>query len=110
MKSTITRLSSRNLSKERASRPPEQDQQRPAPCASGKRRAGRKDSCVPMVLHPIESPDSKERRDVQQTIIPAWEAVERKQKQNAQEGGLIAKPEHAALSGDLAGFGGTPVT
>src|SRR5215813_1374726 len=109
MKSTITRLSSRNLSKERASRPPEQDQQRLAPCASGKRRAGRKDSCVPMVLHPIDSPNSKERRDVPQTIIPAWEAVERKQKQTAQEWWLIAQPDHAALSGDLAALVDTPL-
>jgi len=62
-----------------------------------------------MVLHPIDSPNSKERRDVPQTIIPAWEAVERKQKQTAQEWWLIAQPDHAALSGDLAALVDTPL-
>src|SRR5881397_335778 len=34
--------------------------------------------------------------------IPAWEAVERKQKQEANAWWLVAQSDHAALSGDLA--------
>ena len=34
--------------------------------------------------------------------IPAWEVVERRQKQSAEAWWLVAQPDHAALSGDLA--------
>jgi Protein of unknown function (DUF3891) len=34
--------------------------------------------------------------------ISAWEAVERRQKQTARSWWLVAQPDHAALSGDLA--------
>jgi hypothetical protein len=34
--------------------------------------------------------------------ISVWEAVERRQKQTAQSWWLVAQPDHAALSGDLA--------
>lgn len=36
------------------------------------------------------------------TLVSAWEAVERKQKQSAEAWWLVAQPDHAALAGDLA--------
>lgn len=36
------------------------------------------------------------------TVVSAWEAVERKQKEDASAWWLIAQPDHAALAGDLA--------
>src|SRR3989454_11260792 len=51
-----------------------------------------------MVLYPLNAPADVSRKDV----IPAWNAIERTQKQAASEWWLIAQPDHAALSGDLA--------
>src|SRR5947209_5183010 len=62
-----------------------------------------------MILHPLEpgtqigslaktsSPETISAEDVS-----PWAAVERKQKQKAEEWLLIAQPDHAALAGDLA--------
>ncbi len=50
-----------------------------------------------MVLYPLNSPE-RTRED----LIPAWDAIERTQKQAATEWWLIAQPDHAALAGDLA--------
>ena len=72
-----------------------------------------------MVLHPIESQSNEASAEAEQTkasvlgqssntrdtggrAIPAWEAVERKQKQEANAWWLVAQSDHAALSGDLA--------
>ena len=72
-----------------------------------------------MVLHPIESQSNEASTEAEQTkasvpgqssntrdtggrAIPAWEAVERKQKQEANAWWLVAQSDHAALSGDLA--------
>jgi len=73
-----------------------------------------------MVLHPIDSQSyeasaeagqtrasvvprqSSNTRDTGGRAIPAWEAVERKQKQEANAWWLVAQSDHAALSGDLA--------
>jgi len=72
-----------------------------------------------MVLHPIESQSNEASAEAEQTkasvlgqssntrdtggrAIPAWEAVERKQKREANAWWLVAQSEHAALSGDLA--------
>jgi hypothetical protein len=53
-----------------------------------------------MVLYPINSPASQSA--ISTGFLPAFEAVERKQKQAAEAWWLIAQPDHAALSGDLA--------
>jgi hypothetical protein len=50
-----------------------------------------------MILYPLNSPPAR-RLDT----VPAWEAIERKQKQVASEWWLVAQPDHAALAGDLA--------
>jgi len=62
-----------------------------------------------MVLYPLPSrePSSGEPVSCQPSLtparaVPAWEAVERKQKQAASEWWLVAQPDHAALAGDLA--------
>ena len=72
-----------------------------------------------MVLHPIESQSNEASTEAEQTkasvlgqssntrdtggrAIPAWEAVERKQKREANAWWLVAQSDHAALSGDLA--------
>jgi hypothetical protein len=72
-----------------------------------------------MVLHPIDSQSNEASAEAGQTrasvprqssntrdnggrTIPAWEAVERKQKQEANAWWLVAQSDHAALSGDLA--------
>jgi hypothetical protein len=50
-----------------------------------------------MILYPLNSLDRGRGGPV-----PAWEAIERKQKAAAREWWLIAQPDHAALAGDLA--------
>jgi hypothetical protein len=50
-----------------------------------------------MILYPLNSPDR-----TGEGLIPAWDAIERTQKQAATEWWLIAQPDHAALAGDLA--------
>ena len=62
-----------------------------------------------MVLHPIDSGNAEPLRDSRPAVISAWEAVERKQKQSAEEWWLIAQPDHAALAGDLAALLDTPL-
>jgi hypothetical protein len=62
-----------------------------------------------MVLHPINSRNADPRRDSRSAVISAWEAVEQKQKQGAEEWWLIAQPDHAALAGDLAALLDTPL-
>lgn len=52
-----------------------------------------------MVLHPLPSRD---RRHPGFPPIPAWQAVEQKQKQPAREWWVIAQADHASLAGDLA--------
>lgn len=67
-----------------------------------------------MVLYPLntslDSAGSKfddgtsnaQPRPMHRNVVSAWEAVERKQKQDASAWWLIAQPDHAALAGDLA--------
>src|SRR5579864_8698938 len=67
-----------------------------------------------MVLYPLhtslDSAGSKfghgtfvaQERPICRKVVSAWEAVEKKQKQNADAWWLIAQPDHAALAGDLA--------
>ena len=67
-----------------------------------------------MVLYPLntfpDSAGSKLRhgtpvargRPIDDNVVSAWEAIEKKQKQNAEAWWLIAQPDHAALAGDLA--------
>ncbi len=50
-----------------------------------------------MVLHPIGSSGARGG-----SPVPAWQAVERTQKQSGREWWLVAQPDHAALAGDLA--------
>ena len=50
-----------------------------------------------MVLYPVNPPAAQTQKDP----IPAWDAIERTQKQAATEWWLIAQPDHAALAGDL---------
>ena len=50
-----------------------------------------------MILYPLNSPNR-----TGEGLIPAWDAIERTQKQAASEWWLIAQPDHAALAGDLA--------
>jgi len=52
-----------------------------------------------MVLHPLPS---GARAGSQRTPIPAWQAVEKQQKQSADAWWLITQPDHAVLTGDLA--------
>lgn len=54
----------------------------------------------PMVLHPLTDEGIPNRQSA--APISAWQAVERKQKQPADDWWLIAQPDHAALAGDLA--------
>lgn len=56
-------------------------------------------SLLIMVLYPLSSASTASSR---KSTIPAWEAIERRQKQEATEWWLVAQPDHAALSGDLA--------
>jgi hypothetical protein len=53
-----------------------------------------------MVLYPL--PDSEIPNGTSSATIPAWQAVEQKQRQPANDWWLIAQPDHAALAGDLA--------
>jgi len=69
-----------------------------------------------MILRPLEFPpenfSSHTVRDSQESadrVSSAWAAVERKQKQAAEEWLLIAQPDHAALAGDLAAHLDTPL-
>lgn len=52
-----------------------------------------------MVLHPL-APGGREQR--RRAPIPAWQAVEKRQRQTAEAWWLIAQTDHAALAGDLA--------
>lgn len=56
-----------------------------------------------MVLYPLsfESDPAASAPGAQQ-FVPAFEAIEKRQRQPAQEWWLIAQPDHAALAGDLA--------
>jgi len=54
---------------------------------------------VKMVLHPLPSLNPDPR---QCAPIPAWQAVEKRQKQEADAWWLIAQSDHASLAGDLA--------
>lgn len=51
-----------------------------------------------MVLYPLNSTAGRIRKNP----IPAWDAIERTQKEAASGWWLIAQPDHAALAGDLA--------
>ena len=53
-----------------------------------------------MVLYPINSPASQLVTPT--SFLPAFETVERTQKEPAEAWWLIAQPDHAALAGDLA--------
>jgi len=60
-----------------------------------------------VILHPLsfdssKSPALADRGERGCAPISAWEAVEQRQKQAAEEWWLIAQPDHAALAGDLA--------
>lgn len=57
-----------------------------------------------MVLYPLngEKNSSTGLRSGADHTVPAWEAVERKQKQASEDWWLIAQPDHAALAGDIA--------
>jgi hypothetical protein len=56
-----------------------------------------------VVLHPITADQWLDRGiPPAHGFISAWQAVERKQKQPAEDWWLIAQPDHAALAGDLA--------
>jgi len=52
-----------------------------------------------MVLHPLPSGELAQRH---RTPTPAWQAVEKKQMQAAQDWWLVTQTDHAALAGDLA--------
>jgi hypothetical protein len=52
-----------------------------------------------MVLHPLPRGGRDQR---QSAPIPAWQAVEKCQRQTAEAWWLIAQTDHAALAGDLA--------
>lgn len=56
-----------------------------------------------MVLYPLpRDQKSAPQSNPSGNLVAAWEAVEPKQKQAADEWWLIAQPDHAALSGDIA--------
>lgn len=56
-----------------------------------------------MVLHPINpKPCPTIRYNPRAGALPVWTAIAERQKQCAQSWWLIAQPDHAALSGDLA--------
>ncbi len=58
-----------------------------------------------MVLLPLNSPSGESGRTKplgQANLVPAWEAVERQQKRDAQAWWLVTQADHAALAGDLA--------
>ena len=62
-----------------------------------------------MVLHPITPGKTESPIQPQSAPVSAWEAVERKQRQAADEWWLIAQPDHAALAGDLAAALSSPL-
>ncbi len=61
-----------------------------------------------MVLYPLNSGNAASNKstpaagDARSSLVSAWEAIERKQKEAATAWWLIAQPDHAALAGDLA--------
>jgi hypothetical protein len=56
-----------------------------------------------MVLHPLEHAGSAGRsRSSSPQPIPAWHAVEKRQRQSAKQWLLITQVDHAQLAGDLA--------
>ncbi len=59
-----------------------------------------------MVLHPFTA--EKESPENSRHVVSAWAAVERTQKQTAPWYWLIAQPDHAMLSGDLAASFSSP--
>jgi hypothetical protein len=42
-------------------------------------------------------------------VVPAWDAIERSQRQVTTDWWLIAQPDHAALAGDLAAYASSPL-
>lgn len=52
-----------------------------------------------MVLYPLPANNHPQPDG---TPIPAWRAVEKRQKQRARDWWLVAQPDHAVLAGDLA--------
>jgi Protein of unknown function (DUF3891) len=52
-----------------------------------------------MVLYPLPSAQRHQRRGAS---VPAWQAVEKRQRQSADAWWLIAQTDHAVLAGDLA--------
>jgi hypothetical protein len=60
-----------------------------------------------MVLYPLT--DNEIPNGTSSATIPAWQAVEKKQRQPADNWWLIAQPDHAALAGDLAANLKTPL-
>ena len=52
-----------------------------------------------MVLYPLPANNHSQPDAIP---IPAWRAVERRQRQRARDWWLVAQPDHAALAGDLA--------
>src|SRR5437868_11158663 len=56
-----------------------------------------------MVLYPLSQVSgSAQTPSNHSQAVPAWDAVERKQKESASEWWLIAQPDHAMLAGDLS--------
>jgi Protein of unknown function (DUF3891) len=59
-----------------------------------------------MILRPLEPKESKALRDSDspgnQAFLPAWQIVERLQKQKYEGCWMITQPSHAALAGELA--------
>ncbi len=52
-----------------------------------------------MVLHPLPSGACHPKRNLP---VPAWQAVEHRQRQSADQWWLVTQPDHAVLAGDLA--------
>ena len=50
-----------------------------------------------MVLYPLPANNHPQHDG---TPIPAWIAVEKRQRQDARDWWLVAQPDHAALAGD----------
>lgn len=55
-----------------------------------------------MVLHPLDEGDASAGLSEPRHAIPAWQAVEKTQKQSSKEWVLISQVDHAQLAGDLA--------
>jgi hypothetical protein len=58
-----------------------------------------------MVLYPL---NSATRDNSSGDPVPAWDAIERSQREPAKAWWLIAQPDHAALAGDLAACASSP--